>query len=62
MNHNNTLPTTLKNDKKLLQNIENHYGKMWRNKVPPAKYGSLLYTIFFITKIIYGEKTEEDKH
>ena len=29
-------------DQNLLQHVENYYGKMWRNMVPPAKYGSLL--------------------
>ena len=34
--------TIQRNGKKLLKHSENHYSKMWRNMVPPAKYGSLL--------------------
>ena len=30
------------NGKNFLQDDENYYGKMWRNMVPLAKYGSLL--------------------
>ena len=34
-----------RNDQTLRQNIENNYRKMWRNMVPLAKYGSLLYLL-----------------
>ena len=34
----------------LLQNTENRYCKMWRNMVPLAKYGSLLYICVYLCK------------
>ena len=34
-----------RNRQNLLQHIENRFGQMWRNMVPLAKYGSLLYII-----------------
>ena len=33
-----------RNGQNLFQHVENYYGKIWRNMVPLAKYGSLLYT------------------
>ena len=39
----------------MLQNTENPNSKMWRNMVPLAKYGSLLYHVV-IPKKLYGVK------
>ena len=51
-------PQSRVNGQNFIQDNENYYGKMWRNMVPLAKYGSLLY-IVIDTK--YGRRTPINK-
>ena len=44
------------NGENFLQDDENYYGKMGRNMVPLAKYGSLLYLVYGCLTLAYSEQ------